>query len=215
MTDIFAEVDDAFRQERMVKLWKDYGKYFIAFIVSVIVFTAAIAAYKSWDDATSKKQSETVLAAIESPDFPENISVDKKGLRPAIKALLFFQTAQRHYENGDIETTKTYYQAVIDSKARHYSDMARLALAALSPETSPQATLAPILKNKKNIWRPEALIQLALYQANIEKDYTAALSSIKEVELAQNALPSLKQKADALKHLYTAELSKQLPDDAE
>ena len=51
MTDLFAEVDEALRQERVAKLWQEYGRYLIGFIATLILLTALISAYKSWEPA--------------------------------------------------------------------------------------------------------------------------------------------------------------------
>jgi hypothetical protein len=206
MTDIFAEVDNALRQEKMAKLWQDYGKYFITFIVSVIAFTAIISAHGSWNNAVQKKQTEQLLQTLESADFPENVSVENTNLRPNLEAILFLQAAQRYYENGEIETAQNLYQAAIDSKAEYYSDMARLALSKITTGSSPEETLTPILKKKNNIWQPHALIQLALYKANNEQNYAAAIDLLKQVDDSKVAPPSVREKAKALVHVYTIQL---------
>lgn len=46
MGDIFREVDDELKQERMERLWKQYGKYAIAAAVLVVV---GVGAWKFWD----------------------------------------------------------------------------------------------------------------------------------------------------------------------
>lgn len=46
MGDIFREVDDELKQERLERLWKQYGKYAIAAAVLVVV---GVGAWKFWD----------------------------------------------------------------------------------------------------------------------------------------------------------------------
>jgi hypothetical protein len=46
MSDIFQEVDEIMKQERMEKFWKQNGAWIIAFIVLTILGTAAISGYQ-------------------------------------------------------------------------------------------------------------------------------------------------------------------------
>ena len=46
MADIFAEVDEELKQERLEKLWKEYGGIFISCIAAIILGTAANSGYK-------------------------------------------------------------------------------------------------------------------------------------------------------------------------
>lgn len=54
--DIFREVDEELKQERLEKLWKQYGKYVIAAAVLVVV---AVAGWKFWQSyQTSQRHAE-------------------------------------------------------------------------------------------------------------------------------------------------------------
>ena len=117
------------------------------------------------------------------------------------------RTGQRYIEQGDTDTAKTYYQAVADSKSKTYSDMARLMVARLSPDTAPTETLKPILKRKSNIWYPFAAMDAALYEAGTNNNIEKAIALLDNIIESETAEPSIKEKAKALKHLYTIKLS--------
>ena len=55
MTDIFHEVDEEVRREKLQKLWERYGTYFIALCVLVV---AAIAAWRAYDWWLAKQAAE-------------------------------------------------------------------------------------------------------------------------------------------------------------
>ena len=48
MADIFQEIDEDLRRDRMAKLWTRYGKYAIGAAVLIVVATAAGVAYQNW-----------------------------------------------------------------------------------------------------------------------------------------------------------------------
>ncbi|GGF24998.1 membrane protein [Aliidongia dinghuensis] len=48
MADIFQEIDEDLRRDRMAKLWARYGKYIIGLAVLIVVATAAGVAYQNW-----------------------------------------------------------------------------------------------------------------------------------------------------------------------
>ena len=52
MSDILQEVDEALKQDKMAKLWQDYGRYIIAALVLVVLMTAAKSAYEHYHRTT-------------------------------------------------------------------------------------------------------------------------------------------------------------------
>ena len=48
MADIFQEIDEDLRRDRMAKLWARYGKYAIGAAVLIVVATAAGVLYQNW-----------------------------------------------------------------------------------------------------------------------------------------------------------------------
>lgn len=66
MSDIFREVEEDVRRERLEKLWKQYGDYVIAAVAVLII---AVAGYKVWQHyhaSQIQKASASFVQAIES-----------------------------------------------------------------------------------------------------------------------------------------------------
>jgi hypothetical protein len=61
VTDIFQEVDEEVRRERLKKLWDQYGNYLIAACVLIVVGVAAWRGYQWWE----VKQAAQAGAAFE------------------------------------------------------------------------------------------------------------------------------------------------------
>jgi len=55
LSDIFTEVDEDLRRERVLKLWKRYGNYVLAAAVAIVVGTAGNVAWQDY----SRRQAET------------------------------------------------------------------------------------------------------------------------------------------------------------
>lgn len=115
------------------------------------------------------------------------------------------RVAQRHLESGDTEQAKTVYEAVAQKGSKNYRDLALIMVSRLSPDTSPKDTLKSI--KKRSIWYPHAALEIAAYEAS-NNNYEAALETLNTIIKTDAAPESLKQKASALEHLYTIQMSK-------
>ena len=58
MADLFVEVDEALKQERLENIWKKYGGLFISVLIAIILGTAANAGYKYWKKSANIKQTD-------------------------------------------------------------------------------------------------------------------------------------------------------------
>lgn len=63
MADIFEEVDEEVRRERLTKLWRQYGKYFIAALVLVVGGTAATVGWREYRAMSQRQFSDQFAAA--------------------------------------------------------------------------------------------------------------------------------------------------------
>ena len=70
MTDIFHEIEEDLRRERLSKLWDRFGGYIIALAVLVVLATAGWSAYKYW-------RHEQAVAA--STGFQDALDLAEKG----------------------------------------------------------------------------------------------------------------------------------------
>jgi len=68
MSDIFHEVDEAVRREKLEKLWKRYGNYVIAAAVLFVVALGGWRGYQWWEAQKAAKASAAFDAATELAD---------------------------------------------------------------------------------------------------------------------------------------------------
>lgn len=205
MTDSFAEVQESLRQERLNKIWHDNKRYIIGAIVGTVLLTAIISGYKSWNHAVQAKQTNLVMSLLDAPTFPDNIVPENIKLRDGLKSMVLMQAAAAHLDNDNTDQATALYSYIADNVkgAPHEHDLATLMTARLNKDTVPQDTLKPILKKKNNIWRPQALIDNAAYEATINGDYDKALSDLEAVLKTKDLSKSLREKALAMQHVYT------------
>jgi hypothetical protein len=64
MADIFDEVGEDLRRERMKRLWQSYGAWLIAAAVLVVVGTAAWRGWETWQQGKAAAAGDAYLAAL-------------------------------------------------------------------------------------------------------------------------------------------------------
>ncbi len=64
MADLFREVDEDLRRENFEKLWKKYGKIFIALFVAVILAVGGVQAWRAYDQQRREDLSDRFAAAL-------------------------------------------------------------------------------------------------------------------------------------------------------
>ena len=62
---LLREIDEDLKQERLFKLWKDYGNYAIAGVVAIVIGVAAFKGWQNYSLALRMEQGESFAAAQE------------------------------------------------------------------------------------------------------------------------------------------------------
>lgn len=211
MADIFQEVDEIMRQERIAKFWKENGAWIIGFIVLTIAFTAGLSTYRQWNASDQEKQTASVIEAIESPEFPHNIKELSQELRPGLKSIALL-TAAGSYKNKELYTkAATLYEILYQDKSikPEYRDLAAvlasqsrfLAKDENTDLKQAEENLKKVAQNERSPWRYHANLELALHYADMQ-DYSRAQKHLKLVKEAKNIPANMKNKATSLSHLY-------------
>ncbi len=216
MADVFAEVDEALKQERLEKLWADHGKWFIAAIVAIILGTAANSAYRSWNESAQIKQTSVLLEALESEDMPAALTQAGENVRPGLRGIALLTAAGALIsEEKPGEALALYEKAANDSAIpAELRDLAilmsvRLGTAQEGAQENKKEKQAEFLSklqsvssNTKSPWRFHAHLESAVILAHFSQDYKAAQAQL-DIILAEQQLPeTLSNKASALQHIY-------------
>ncbi|MCW5695356.1 MAG: tetratricopeptide repeat protein [Bauldia sp.] len=149
MTDVFREVDEDLRRDRLKKLWQRYGRWVIVAAVLVVV---AVAVWTFMQSQAERRAAESgdrfnaalALASAGSPDEARaalaELEANGANAYPALAAM---QSAAILAETGDIEGAVAGYDAIVADRAVEapLRDVAALRAALLLVDTAPFSTL--------------------------------------------------------------------------
>lgn len=217
MADIFREVDEMMKQERLERFWKANKLWIIAFIVLSITGTAGISVYKSWDNSVKEEQTSILLKASENPDFPAGLAEIAKDFRPSLRGIAYLGAAQSEYEKENQASALEFYKLAAQDKAipAEYRDMALLMQTRLDSELSADdklAKLGSISGNNNSPWRYHAALEAAVVLAHEKQDYAAARIELEKITKTNPALPSsFFAKAKNLEQLYALRQKTETP----
>jgi hypothetical protein len=116
--DIFREIDEELRQERLEKLWKDYGKYAIA---GAVVLVLGVAAFRGWQEYRGKqREAESAQFMAAASLMAENKDKEAEALFAALAtkaddtygALARFEQAALKAKAGDAAGAIALYDAL-------------------------------------------------------------------------------------------------------
>lgn len=65
MSDIFREIDEELRRDNLAQLWKKYGNYVIALAVLIVVATAAVVGWRTYQDKQREAQGGEYASALD------------------------------------------------------------------------------------------------------------------------------------------------------
>lgn len=211
--DVFREVDEDYRRERMIAFWRRYGTAFLALAVVAMIASFGYNYYVSREVARKMAETETfeqLLSNIKPGNEAEAVialSTYAASAKPAQATLAHFaEAAIRQHMGNDTAAAQVYHQiADGDQASPEMKDLAVVRLGYISVDAAkPEEALAPRLEAiaaKNSPWRYSAREVLALLKAKDGKRDDAAkmLSSLTE---DPGAPPDLAQRARSLAELY-------------
>ena len=135
MDDIFKEVDEELREERLTKIWKRIGPYVVGILSGAIIITSAVIGYREYDETQRQNwgvQFAEAMNLSEEGNWQESLDLfdtltEKTNL--GYKTLSLFQAASLYARNGNKEKALEIYQS-LESEAldENFQDLATLML---------------------------------------------------------------------------------------
>lgn len=212
MTDIFQEVEEDVRRERLEKLWKEYGDYIIAGVALLIIAVAGFQLWRVYDQKQRVKASNEFTTAVQM----------EKGGQTALAAELFGKLAKSapggyaalaRLQQGDTMLASgnradgiALLKQIATGSDPDLAAIARIHLAwALVDQESKseiQSLLAPI-SAPGSAWGPLAreIFAYADYRAG---DQAAAASGFQSLANDSTAPDSLRQRAQVMAQFLKA-----------
>lgn len=214
MSDLLVEVDEALKQEKLEKIWQQYGGFFIGFLMAIILGTAANAGYHNWKDSKNHAQSALYLDATADPNFAaEDLHKIAPQLHGGLYYLTELQAAGLAAKQGNTaDAVATYERISTDKNAnKTFRDLAGYMLVVVSKDMDAKDKLArlnTITNDEQNTWRYQAHLQAALINAVELNDFTEARMHLSHISKGVNIPDSLKQKAKSLDIIYALKAKK-------
>lgn len=225
--DLIHEVEESVRQDKINKFWNENGNYIIAGCILLVLFTGLISGWKTWNTKNNRHDTALVIAALDSETPVESLDKIIDKIRPGHKAIAHLNAA------GILLSEKKYTQALTHYNAIKHDqtikpiirDLGTLMATKLEwalsknseSESDPSAlinNIDSIARDHKNPWYGHASIQAAIIAASLN-DYTKARSYLTTVKSAPALPAALRQRAEALDHIYALKHSNNTGDSAE
>jgi hypothetical protein len=214
LTDIFHEVDEEVRRERLQKLWDRYSIYIIGLAVLIVAGIAAWRGYDWWiakQAAAAGAQFEQALTLSEQGKHTEAEQAFAKIAAEApagYRALARLRAAAELAQTKPADAVKAYDQMAADgSLDQPLQDLAALRAAMLLADSAPLAEmekrLAPLIEPGRS-FRASARELLAL-SAWQNHDVAAARKYIDMLTADAETPPGARARAEVLSALIAAD----------
>ena len=206
MSDIFHEVEEEVRQERLQKWWKKYGDFVIAGVSVVVI---GVAGYKLWQryeeqqqiKAASEFQSAQMMSQAGQSDIAAQSYASIAKHAPGGYALIAqLAQADEMLSSGRTNDAVALYMKLADSDKAGLGQVARMRAAWAQADTlsvdALKALVAP-LNDGKSQWRFMAT-ELLAYRAMRDGKPAESLATYKILAADKDAPASLRQRAEAM-----------------
>jgi hypothetical protein len=143
VSDIFQEVDEEVRRERLEKLWKQYGNYIIAALVVVLACIGAWRAYIYWEERKATEAGAAYEAATTLADQGKHAEAQAAFAKLASEGTAGYRTLARFREAAqlglsDAKAAVAAYDALVadGSLGRTLQDLAAVRAGLLLVDTA-------------------------------------------------------------------------------
>ncbi len=205
MSDIFEEVDQALQKEKIEKFWHDHKDKIITALAVLILGTGALSFYNGWDKKADGKNTAKLITALEDDLTVENLNTISQDSRKGVSTISNFLVSGLQLEEGDKEGAVKTYDTIINKTAPNdgMEDLARILRSQYSSDSAADLKiLKPVLADKKSPFHWHARLQAATIEAEQNQNYAQALEYLTPIVESQNVSATLKQRANALAHIY-------------
>lgn len=173
LSDIFREIDEELRRDSVAQLWKKYGKHVIGLAVLIVIATAAIVGWRTYQDKQRETQGGEYASALDLARQGKDADAAAAFASLAQKAdsgravLARFEEAASKVNAGDVAGAIAIYDELAANNALNsaFRDSATMLSARYTLDKGdPQAAIAKLqpLTQPTNAWHGLALEMTAL-----------------------------------------------------
>ena len=137
MADIFDEIEEDLRRDRMKLLWHSYGNYIIGLAVLIIIVVAGNQGYDYWKESESQEAGDAFFEAVGADESLNALTAILPDLPVGYEMLARFRIAALHAENGDnIAAEQSYLMLSEDTSIDIFYQEAALLLSVMNAPSS-------------------------------------------------------------------------------
>jgi len=217
LSDIFREVDEELRQEKLRSLWKSYGTYLIAAMVLIVAAVGGFRFYQSWGLSQSGESGAKYSTALkllgeakidQAAPLLDELAESGYGAYPILAKI---QEAASLAKSSRRDEAVSIYDSIANDTSIDvtFRDLARIRAGFLLVDVATPEDIAErlgSLATDDGIWRHTAREIMALSQYGAG-DYAAA-DELFDTIMADPAAPArLKSRAEIMRTLIAPKLS--------
>ena len=134
MADIFDEVSEELKNDQLIKTWKKYSKFIIAFVILLIISLISYQAFKNWNEKKIEAISKVYFEAIENLENKNYTKSKELFLKNAenyeggYKMLSLFGLAEANFKDGKIDEMILNYKTIYEDNSIdiYYRNLSRI-----------------------------------------------------------------------------------------
>jgi hypothetical protein len=213
VTDIFQEVDEEVRRERLKKLWDQYGNYLIAACVLIVVGVAAWRGYQWWEVKQAAKAGAAFEQAVTLAATGKHQEAEAAFAKLATDSTTGYRVLARLREAAELSTTDSkgavaaYDEIAADKSAGQIiQDLAAVRAGFLLVDTAPYSEirdrLEPLAAADRTFrYSAREILALSAWKAN---DVTAARQWIDMIMIDPQTPAGTRSRVGVLSELIAA-----------
>ncbi len=213
MTDIFNEVDEEVRRERLKKLWERYGVHLIALCVLIVVGVGAWRGYEWWQGKQAAQSGAAFEQAVELAQAGKHQEAEAAFAKLANSGTAGYRILARLREAAELAPTdraaavKAYDEIAADKNAGQIiADLATVRAGYLLVDTAPYSELLvrlePLTANDRTFRHTaREILALSAWKAG---DMTAARKWTDMIMADPQSPAGVRSRAEVLSELIAA-----------
>lgn len=189
MSDIFREVEEDVRRERLEQIWKQYGDYIVAAVALLVLAAAGVRLWMVYEARQTAAASDHYLTAEQLSESGQYRAASQEFARLARTApsgyakLAQLQEANAFVAAGNKPAALAIYRRLVDDSDPMLSAVARLRTAWLIVDGAPKGDVQSLLQpltSPSDAWQPVAqeVLAYADYRAGETRQALAEFQSL-------------------------------------
>ena len=197
MADIFDEVSEELKQDRLIQIWKKFSKYIISFFVITILTILSYQLFLNWSEKKLEASSQQFFTALEKLDnkkYEESFKIFLKSSNEqneGYRVMSLFGLAETNYKVGKIKEMALNYKNIYEDVniGLYYRNLSRL-LSVMKDNVSSFEQQINILKpilnspSKLQLLAAELEVILHIRSDNLNEAKTKLKSLLKRADIS-------------------------------